>query len=329
MFDYTPLYDRLAASPAHSWLDTLSQQVEAALQPQRHGHLGRWREAIAQLPCARPSEIDLLDAVRIGVAEDMDAPTQQQLVTALKQLHPWRKGPFHLFGIHIDAEWRSDWKWHRLKPYIQPLTGRTVLDVGCGNGYYALRMLGAGAKVVIGLDPSLLFAMQYAAICHYLPEPNAYVLPLGIEQLAPNLHAFDTAFSMGVLYHRRSPLEHLATLRDALRPGGELALETLVLDSHEDKVLVPEQRYARMRNVWAIPSHRRLVTWLSDCGFEQVRIADVTPTTTQEQRQTEWMTFHSLENFLNPNDASQTIEGYPAPVRAIAIGQAPSRSHRI
>ena len=321
MFGYSQLYDQLTSSPARSWLQTLPDDIAAALSPARNHNLEQWQSTVASLPDLSPSQIELKTAVRIGSPEDIDDGTRNLLTQQLKTLHPWRKGPFHLFGIHIDTEWRSDWKWERVQPHLQPLTGRRVLDVGCGNGYYALRMLGAGAKMVVGLDPTLVSVMQFAAMRRYLSGPNAYVLPLGIEQLPAKLLVFETVFSMGVLYHRRDPLEHLATLRDALIPGGQLVLETLVLDTEEDRELIPAKRYAQMRNIWTIPSSQRLRSWLQKAGFQKVKIADVTPTTMAEQRSTDWMTFHSLKDFLDPNDAGKTIEGYPAPVRAIAIAR--------
>ena len=55
---------------------------------------------------------------------------------------------------------------------------------------------------------------------------------------------------MGVLYHRRSPIDHLLELKGCLQTGGELVLETLVIDGGLGEVLVPENRYAKMRNVW-------------------------------------------------------------------------------
>lgn len=323
MFDYQPLYDQLTNSPAVNWLDTLPQDIETALQPNRHGHFLEWQEAVKHLPSLTPSVIDLQEQVKIGCKEDIDEATRQTLETGLKQLNPWRKGPIALFGVYIDTEWRSDWKWQRLQNQITPLQGRMVLDVGCGNGYYALRMLGMGAKLVVGIDPSLLYVMQYEAIRRYFPTTAAYVLPLGVQHLPEKLHAFDTVFSMGILYHRRSPLDHLQSLRETLKSGGELVLETLVIPEDYGDILIPENRYAQMKNVWSIPSCSTLQSWLSQCGFEKITVIDVTPTTTQEQRRTHWMTSHSLENFLAPNDPNKTIEGYPAPVRAIVVAAAP------
>jgi tRNA (mo5U34)-methyltransferase len=239
------------------------------------------------------------------------------------RLHPWRKGPYEICGLQIDTEWRSDWKWSRLQDEIEPLRDRLVLDVGCGNGYHAWRMAGEGVKAVIGIDPTQLFLFQFAAMRKYLGTgASVHLLPLGIEDIPPNLQAFDTVFSMGVFYHRRSPFSHLSELKGCLRRGGELVLETLVIEGEGGRVLVPESRYAKMRNVWFIPSPQTLMNWLDRAGFRDVRLIDVSLTTTGEQRATPWMRFESLADFLDPVDPRLTVEGYPAPRRAILTARA-------
>ena len=45
---------------------------------------------------------------------------------------------------------------------------------------------------------------------------------------------------MGVLYHRASPFDCLLQLKNQLTKGGELILETLVVDGDENTVLVPK-----------------------------------------------------------------------------------------
>ena len=193
----------------------------------------------------------------------------------------------------------------------------SVLDIGCGNGYHCWRMLGAGAADVIGIDPTPLFTLQFKAINHYLRQPRIHVLPMTLEAMLEHLPVFDTVFSMGVLYHRRDPIAHLLSLKNKLRVGGQLVLETLVIDGDEYAVIEPNGRYARMGNVWQLPSPGLAEQWLKRAGFEQTEIVDINTTSVEEQRSTPWMTFHSLAEFLDPNDTSLTIEGFPAPRRAI------------
>jgi len=302
------------------WAETLPGLIARAFCADRHGDWPAWQTILERLPVLAPAQSHL-DSGRVGVSGQ--ACDQAGLQSLLMGLHPWRKGPYHIHGIHIDTEWRSDWKWQRLVPHIQSLQQRLVLDVGCGNGFHLWCMLGAGARRVIGIDPTLLHVVQFMAIKHFMGEWPAHVLPLAVEDMPAGLRAFDTVFSMGVLYHRRSPIDHLLELKGLLRPGGELVLETLVVHGEPGYALLPVDRYARMRNVWFIPTCPTLEMWLSRCGFRQVRCVDITPTTLREQRSTPWMRFESLNDCLNPDDPRRTVENLPAPVRAIFIAQSP------
>ena len=322
MIDYSRLYNRLSDTSLVSWLDDLPGTVSEAFSTDKNRLIPEWQAVIEALPIQAPASVDLCQgSVRIGEASDLEQGVQEELIRNLKKLHPWRKGPFSLFGVDIVTEWRSDWKWDRLENHIQPLEGRVVLDVGCGNGYHCWRMRGAGAKLVVGIDPMLLYVAQYGVLAHYLKSEPVYVLPLKIEEIPSTLSGFDTVFSMGVLYHRRSPIDHLMKLKGLLREGGELVLETLVVDGDLGYSLVPDGRYAKMRNVWFIPSPDTLLQWISRCGFKEYRLIDVTQTTSAEQRSTEWMHFESLSDFLDPHDASKTIEGYSSPKRAIILAK--------
>ena len=321
MIALEPACSALAEAGLSEWAEALPPTL-AALRP--HGDWPQWRAALEAMP-APSTDVLSLDTGTIQVGGAVDAAVQEILRDALMQLHPWRKGPWRLHGVFIDTEWRSDWKWERLAPHIAPLAGRRVLDVGCGNGYHCWRMLGARAELVVGIDPTQLFLAQFQAVSRLVAEiepellRRIHLLPLGIEQVPPGLRAFDTVFSMGVLYHRRSPIDHLLALRDCLRPGGELVLETLVVEGDEQTVLGPGERYARMRNVWFIPSPAALSGWLVRAGFRDVRVVDVTVTSFEEQRSTPWMRFQSLSDFLDPADTTRTIEGHPAPRRAIVL----------
>ena len=324
-------YDQLPAylakpelAPAFAQLaDALPDILATHFNNNAHGDYVRWQSALDALPEVTPSTVQLTAGrIQIGLHGDLDAEQHQALEAALREFHPWRKGPFELFGLHIDTEWRSDWKWQRLEDAIAPLHGRRVLDVGSSNGYYSLRMAGSGADMVLGIDPTLVYVMQYRALMRYLRDVPVWVLPLRLQQLPPTPHAFDTVFSMGVLYHLRDPIGHLNEMHERLQRGGELVIETLVVEGDENTVLVPSGRYARMRNVWFLPSAAMLTRWLQRCGFEQVRVVDVSLTTVDEQRSTDWMRFESLSACLDESDPSLTVEGYPAPRRAVLVARA-------
>ncbi|MBX8500731.1 tRNA 5-methoxyuridine(34)/uridine 5-oxyacetic acid(34) synthase CmoB [Pseudomonas lijiangensis] len=319
MIDLAPLVRRLAGTPLAEWANGLQAQLDTKMA-KGHGDLQRWQSALDALPPLTAERVELADSFTLEV--ECDDETRSRLRQALMGLSPWRKGPFDVFGVHIDTEWRSDWKWSRVSPHLD-LKGKRILDVGCGNGYYQWRMLGAGAESVIGVDPNWLFFCQFQAMQRYLPDLPAWHLPFALEDLPANLEGFDTVFSMGVLYHRKSPVDHLLALKDCLVKGGELVMETLVVPGDAQQVLVPEDRYAQMRNVWFLPSVAALVLWLRRAGFVDVRCVDVSTTTVQEQRSTEWMRYQSLGDFLDPEDHSRTVEGLPAPMRAVIVGRKP------
>lgn len=302
MLDYAALSRCLAEIGLASWSDDLRRRIDNRLHDEAHGDFASWRATI--------------EALR----ETTDKETQRRRELLLT-LAPWRKGPFELAGVHIDSEWQSNLKWDRLQGAIAPLAGRNVLDVGCGNGYYALRMREAGANYVVGVDPTLLYVMQFLAVQHFVGDPGVFVLPLRSDELPPKLQAFDTTFSMGVLYHQRSPIEHLRQMRDTLRPGGELVLETLFIPGEESYACTPPDRYARMRNVWLLPTVAELTTWLMRSGYRDIRVVDQSETTPAEQRSTEWMPFESLAEALDPEQPGRTIEGWPAPQRVIVLAK--------
>ena len=280
MIDFRPFYRQIAESPLSAWLETLPLQLKQ-WEKQTHGEYAKWVKSVELLPDLKAKHIDLKSAVCSESVFSLSDGQKTQITHLLKQLMPWRKGPYHLHGIHIDCEWRSDFKW----------------------------------------DPTELFLCQFEAVRKLLNnDRHANLIPIGIEDMQP-LGVFDTVFSMGVLYHRKSPLDHLSQLRNQLRKGGELVLETLVIDGDVNSVLVPPDRYAKMKNVYFIPSVDCLINWLQKTGFKNIRCVDVALTTLEEQRKTDWLENESLIDFLDPQDHRKTIEGHPAPKRAVILAE--------
>lgn len=338
--DFSEVFQQLALhgrerTGLHTWLAKLPEQLADGLDAKRFPEFVGWWKRIEKLPDVISADIainasavtaenacleDDLSGLKIGLTD-----SQQRMITGLLQdLKPWRKGPYQLQGTYIDTEWRSDFKWDRLAPHLSDLRGRKVLDVGGGSGYHAWRIAGAGAEFTLCIDPSPRYFAQFEAVRKLMGPKNraaVYHLPLGIEAVPAGIEAFDTVLSMGVFYHRRSPIDHLYELKDCLRSGGELVLETLVIEGDVTACLMPEDRYAAMSNVWFLPSVAQLELWLRRCGFINIRCVDLNQTSVEEQRATDWMTFMSLSDFLDPNNSSLTREGYPAPLRAILIAE--------
>jgi len=319
--DYDSLFTHLHNLGLHDLQQKLAAHLQQLLSSKRHGDWPKWSAAVANLP-----EIESAQAQLQGHSVGIHGTCRHRdkLLSGLQQLHPWRKGPFQWSDVNVDAEWRSDLKWQRIAPLLPDLSDKQIIDIGCGNGYYLLRMLGAGAHSVLGIDPSPLTCWQFEAIKRYAPELPGWVFPAGIEHLPPRLEHFDLAFSMGVLYHRKSPLEHFQELAELLRPGGQLLLETLVIAGDEQQVLVPKGRYARMRNVWFLPSTAALTAWMERLGWQIESVSEPALTTLEEQRATEWMHFESLAQCLNPDNPAQTVEGYPAPTRVAVLAKRPN-----
>jgi tRNA (mo5U34)-methyltransferase len=284
-----------------------------------NGNKPRWEQAIEKIKTQHTGSLDFV-APYLNISADINNFTLEK---SLKQLMPWRKGPYQIGDLQLDSEWRGDMKWHRIIPYIKPLKDKVVLDVGSGNGYFTYLMAISDAKIALGIEPFLLFNYQFQAIRTLIKHPpNAFVLPLRLEEM-PKKPLFDTVFSMGVLYHQKDHRLHLKQLRNVMQLGAELILETLIIDLKKVEKIIPKKRYAKMRNVYCLPSTNTLRTWLEDAKFKNIKLLDITKTTSKEQRATHWIgnNTQSLKDFLDPSNNDLTIEGLPAPRRAIFICQ--------
>ena len=287
------------------------------------GNFLKFKKVLDSMPGFIPSSIDLESrAVTIGNKSDLTSVEHLLLKDKLEQLCPWRKGPFNLFGIKIDSEWQSWMKWERLINHIGNLKGRRILDIGSSNGYYMFKMTAFDPLMVLGVEPQSSFYFQYLTIQKLLKQENVFCLPIPHDQLPKMDKYFDTVFCMGVLYHRKSPVQMLKDICDSMRSGGELVLENLIIESKLNTCLFPKDRYAKMRNVFFIPDLLVMESWLLRAGFINIRCVDVTKTSLEEQRKTRWIQTETLKDFLDPGDPDKTVEGYPAPVRAIFIATA-------
>ena len=290
-------------------LDTLREERKKWLTWK---NIKPYQEAIKALPEYSNVKVTLGDRVAFQIPDLSNDAAEQIKQTALL-MKPWRKGPFQFNALFIDSEWQSQIKYNLLEPYFD-LKDKVVGDIGCNNGYYLFRMLTQKPKKLIGFDPSAIYYSQFQFINHFVKSDIVYEL-LGVEHVEFYEHKFDTLFCLGVLYHRSDPVAMLKSLFKGLNKGGELILDTFMIDGEEEICLTPKDRYSKIPNIYFVPTIPALINWCHRAGFETVEVLQTMKTEYNEQRKTEWIDTQSLEDFLDPNDPSKTVEGYPAPKR--------------
>lgn len=276
----------------------------------------RYRQPMAKVVHVRARSCDCTgDVVRIGEAAEISAEEQLQVRQTLQAFMPWRKGPFSVFGIEVDAEWRSERKWNRLLPALPDLQNAVVADIGCNNGYYMFRMAAHHPAFVLGFEPFVQHYYCFNLLNGFAGLERLRTELLGIEHLNLFQQCFDVIFCLGVLYHRPSPMDALKDLLIALKPGGTLLLESQAIPGEESIALFPEKTYAKVPGTWFVPTASCLKNWLERTGFQQVQLFCQHAMSAQEQRRTKWMSFESYQDFIDKQNPSRTIEGYPAPWR--------------
>ena len=271
-----------------------------------------YQEAIKSLKTYEDVEVKLGDRVEVHIKNLTPQDVQQIKETALL-MKPWRKGPFQINDLFIDSEWQSQIKYNLLEPHFD-LKDKIVGDIGCNNGYYLFRMLSQTPKKLIGFDPSAIYYSQFQFMNHFIKSDIVYEL-LGVEHVEFYEHKFDTLFCLGVLYHRSDPVAMLKSLFKGLNKGGELILDTFMIDGEGEMCLTPRDRYSKIPNIYFVPTVNALKNWCFRAGFETVEVLEIMKTEPTEQRKTEWIDTQSLEDFLDPDDHTKTVEGYPAPKR--------------
>ena len=251
--------------------------------------------------------------VELGDVLKISGEYKGNIKDSAKKMMPWRKGPFEFFDTYIDTEWKSDIKNNLLRKHFN-LKDRRVADIGCNNGYYMFRMLEDKPALLVGFDPSPLYKTQFDFINHFVKSDIVYEM-LGVEHAEFYEEKFDTIFCLGVLYHRSDPVSMLKQLFRSLDKKGEVILDTFYIDGDEEYALCPEGSYSKIPNIYFVPTIKALKHWCLRAGFESFEVLETSRTDAEEQRKTEWIEGQSLEDFLDPDDETKTVEGYPAPQR--------------
>lgn len=278
----------------------------------------KYKCALSEIPEIQADILNLeSDAVELSSNKKISDEEYQKIKKVSELLIPWRKGPFKLFGLDLDSEWRSNLKWDRIKNYLPDLEGKNILDIGSNNGYYMFRLAAYNPKLVLGIDPVIHNYAQFNFLQKLAQIPSLRFELLGIEHLKFFKEYFDVIFSMGIIYHHRNPIEQLQDIRNALRPSGTIILESIGIPGEDPVALFPNGPYAKMSNVWFIPTLSCMINWAHKAKFKNIEIVSSSKMTLDEQRNTLWCPkpFQSLEDFLDPEDRNKTVEGHPAPMR--------------
>jgi len=303
-------------------LSPLSSEIRSAWSLMRRSpHWAPLTQQVSALAkhITGPCEVKLSDdAISINLPT---AIAPRGFDSLLRDLLPWRVGPYQIGSTFIDSEWQSFRKWHRLLPLLGDLKGKRIADVGCNSGYFLFKLAALQPELMVGFDPIERCWLQFGLLQALTQIPNMAFIPAGITAVDAFPEFFDLVLCMGVIYHQRDPFTACKKLFAATKPGGRVFLESLVIPGTGSHLLVPRERYAKMRNAWIIPTPEALVTLLVRAGFSEPELHTFGPVTTSEQRRTEWAPYESLADFLEPNDPTKTVEGYPAPHSALVVAR--------
>ena len=272
-------------------------------------------EVIDQMPNYQFKNNDFSsDAVRFGEAQDLSDEQRAALKEQLMELIPWRKGPFEIAGIELDAEWRSERKWDKVLPHLPDWKGQRICDIGSNSGYYMYRLLEGNPEFVLGMDPTLKFYLQFKALQKLTADNCLHYEAFGMENLVHYPKFFDTMLCMGILYHHPDPVGMLRVMNQAMKPGGTLIVESQAIPGKDHVALFPDETYAMVKGTYFVPTGNCLINWMKKAKFTDIQLFASHPMTHEDQRQTEWMPFRSYKDFVNAEN-TLTAEGYPAPYR--------------
>jgi len=309
--DYLDFLD----TPLRDQIIRVRNERQAWVNQNKKGFM-RYRKPYESVCRLRASWCDFSgDSIKIGKPEDISADEYKRVNDVLHNYMPWRKGPFSIFGIEVDSEWRSERKWNRIVPELPDLSGKIIADIGCNNGYYMFRMAYHKPLFVLGFEPYAQHHYVFKTLNSFAGQKNLLSEPLGVEHINLFADCFDVVFLLGIIYHRPSPIETLRDIFSALKPGGTLIVESQAIPGEEPIALFPERTYAKVPGTWFVPTSTCLCNWLVRSGFQDVKIFNNHPMSSKEQRRTDWMVYESYEDFIDKKLSDLTVEGYPSPWR--------------
>jgi tRNA (mo5U34)-methyltransferase len=215
-----------------------------------------------------------------GIVNQDNGLTREQIETRVRALGEWfhnldlrgvQTAPNHFLGDYPRA------RWSRLAHAIpQDLRGKTVLDIGCNGGFYAIEMKRRGAARVLGIDTDAGYLAQ-ARFAADVSGVDIELRKMSVYEVAKLRETFDIVIFLGVLCHLRHPMLALELLRE--HAVGDLLLfqsmlrSSLLVESIEEDYPVDEEIVidpTSSETSWWVPDRAGAEAMLRSAGFEVV-----------------------------------------------------------
>ena len=255
-----------------------------------------------------------LSSIKLNSVNTFTELAQAKINKIIEQLTPWRLGDYLIFNNLIKSEWNCDFRWKLIDKYIPFLNNKKVADIGANNGYFSFRLLEFNPSQLLCFEPNDLYNLQLYFIASLLKNNSIKIIKNGVENLINYDSSFDFILFMGVLYHRENPIETLKNIYFALKANGVAIVESICIEGDSDLVLFPYKSYAKMKNIWYIPSESVLKYWCEIAGFRYIQKIFNYYVTEDHQKKSEHSPNESLSDFLS-EDGLKTVEGYPPPYK--------------
>lgn len=217
--------------------------------------------------------------------------SREQIRAKVEALKPWfhnmdiggvRTAPDHFLFDYPNG------KFQRFAAALPPdLSGKSVLDIGCNAGFYAMEMKRRGAARVLGIDSDERYLAQ-ARFAAEVAELEITFAKLSVYDIGAIAERFDLVIFMGVLYHLRHPLLALDLIHEHV--AGDLLLFQSMLRGSQTvtpieadypirkKAMFARSGYPRLHFVehkysgdptnWWIPNRACAEAMLRSSGFE-------------------------------------------------------------
>jgi SAM-dependent methyltransferase len=207
-------------------------------------------------------------------------------------------------------------EWPALQAMLPEMQGLNVVDLGCGFGWFCRWAREHGASRVLGLDVS---ERMLARARSTTADPAITYEKANLENISLPEARFDLAYSSLALHYIHDAARLLATVYQALVPGGHFVFSTehpiymaptrpeWSMDTQGRKTW-PVDRYSvegPRTTDWMAPGvvkyHRTIGTTLNlliGCGFTITHVEEWSPTETQIASRPEWAEERERPMFL-------------------------------